>query len=585
MEKVRKTLQNSWFLYLACLVFVVQAAVFLIYREDSYIAIHDNLDLFVAHLKMMKLNDAFFAHDIKLPIVGGLDRDVFGSEWSLYNILFYIFPTFYAYLLGYAFKIAIGFCSFILLAKDIYGKNYDRYRSFAVILGLSFGLIPVFPAYGIAFTSVPLLIYILRRIYREKNRKRLMMWYAALFIYPLISYFSYHGFFILGYMCVATLILWIRNRRFPVRMIISVMILSAGFVLFEYRLFGAMLFSDTVTIRDSMVMASLGIKEVFDLAWDGFFNAQFHCQDSHKYAILPICLIAIIFFDIQHIRGKEYKKMLADPLNLVLLWIVFNSLIYGLYEFKPFRDIVEMIVPKLKGFQLDRTLFFNTFLWYALAFLTAKRLYDSGRKVWMVIANIWAVVILSVVMLGPQVYNDFYYTCYNQAYKLLLHKDTSTLNYREFYSEDLFDEIKADIGYDNEWSAAYGMHPGILQYNGISTLDGYIGMYTEEYKGKWRRVIAPALDKSPEFRQYFDEWGPRAYLYSGNGENTYAPLRNLVLEDNSLYINPDALKELNCKYIFSRIELDNSADLGLDLKGVYTGDLSPYTVYLYEFGS
>ena len=91
MAKVLKSVRKLWYLYLVELILFVQAAVFLYYRDNSYIAVHDNLDLFVAHFKMMKLNDAFFAHGVDLPIVGGLSRDVFGSEFSLYNILYYLF--------------------------------------------------------------------------------------------------------------------------------------------------------------------------------------------------------------------------------------------------------------------------------------------------------------------------------------------------------------------------------------------------------------------------------------------------------------------------------------------------------------
>ncbi len=582
MDKRLKNIGKCWYFYLVGLILFMQAAVFLYYRDNSYIAVHDNLDLFVAHFRIMKLNDAFFAHGVELPIVGGLDRDVFGSELSLYNILYYLFPSVTAYFIGYALKIAMGLFSTIWLAKDIYKADYRKYRPLVIVTGTAFGLLPVFPAYGLAFTSIPLVILILRKIYFYTDTKSLILWYAALFIYPLVSYFSYHGFFILGYMCAAVIVLWIKDRHFPLKLLIAVFVLGAGYMLFEYRLFGAMLFSDTVTIRESMTMSSLPFGEVIKLMAEGFLNAQFHCQDSHMYALLPVCLIAIAYFNVGYVRTHQASKILSDPINGVFVWIIFNSVIYGLYEWEPFRVMVEAIIPKLKGFQLDRTLFFNTFLWYALAFLIAKRMYDTKLKAWVTIANVWVVFILLIVTFKPQVYNDFYYTCYNQAYKLILNRETSTLSYREFYSEDLFDLIKADIDYDGEWSAAYGMHPAVLQYSGISTLDGYIGMYTEEYKQKWRRVIAPALDTAPGFRQYFDEWGPRAYLYSGSDENTFAPLRELTLSDHDLSIDPGALKELGCRYIFSRVEIDNTDELGIALKGIYSDDKSPYVIYLYE---
>lgn len=582
MGKILKSVRKLWFLYFVELLLFMQLAVFLACRDKSYIAVHDNLDLFIAHFKVLKLQKAFFAHNVTLPIVGGLDRDVFGSEFLLYNIFYYFFDPYIAYFIGYFAKVFIGLFSFTLLAKDVYGEAYGKYRPIVIVTALAFSLIPVFPTYGIAFTSVPLVVFLLRKIYFEEKVKTRLLWYLLLFLYPCLSYFSYHGFFILCYMVCAVIILWIRDRRFPFSIFISLFVLSLGYVLFEYRLFGAMLFSDTVTIRDSMVMSSLGIKEVCKLAMEGFVNGQFHCQDSHMYLVLPISLFTIIFLNTRYIRMKDLGKMIKDPINLIFLWIVFNSLIYGMYDWEPLRSFVETLVPKLKGFQFDRTLYFNTFLWYVLLFLICKRLYDTGLKAWVVIANVIVALAALVVMFEPQVYNDFYYTCYNQAYKVIKHKDTSTVNYREFYSQDLFEKIKEDIDYKNEWAVAYGMHPAVLEYNGIWTLDGYIGMYTDEYKGKWRDVIAPALDESDEFRRYFDEWGPRAYLFSASGENTYAPLREFKLEDERLMIDADALRALGCRYIFSRIRLSNEKELGIKPKGTYEDAGSPYVIFLYE---
>ena len=87
---------------------------------------------------------------------------------------------------------------------------------------------------------------------------------------------------------------------------------------------------------------------------------------------------------------------------------------------------------------------------------------------------------------------------------------------------------------------------------------------------------------SEEFRTLYDTWGARAYLYSGAGENTWQPVRKLILQDNSLYLNPQAFKDIGGVYLFSRIEIDNSGELGLKLVGEFSTDSSPYTIYVYE---
>lgn len=578
MERVKRFINKNWFLVFVGGLLFLQSAVFLIFREDSFLQVHDNLDLFVAHLQIMKNTDTFFAKDAVLPMIGGVSRDTFGSEFSLYNILYYLLTNFWAYMTGYALKIIIGIFTFCLLAKDIYKERYDTYRPLVIVLAAAYGMIPVFPAYGICFTSIPLIVYLLRRIYLEPNK-----WlYLGVFLYPLISYFSYFGFFILAYMVCAIIILWVKDKRFPKGMTAALFVLAAGYIVFEHRLFKEMLFSDVVTIRSTMMSNDFSLAENIRSMWDLFCNGQFHAQDSHTYLIMPVCLIGLVVINALYIKKKEWKKILTDSCNLTFGLIVFNCLIYGSYDWKAFRDLVETVVPQLTGFQFNRTYYFNPFLWYALLFFIVKRLYDSRKKVCMQTANVIVMAAAVVVMFAPQMYNDFYHTCYFHAYEIIKQKEVNDLSYGEYYSAELFESIKEEIDYSGEWSAAYGFNPAVLQYNGISTLDGYLGMYSQEYKEAFRQVIAPALETADWNRAYFDGWGARAYLFSGSDENTYAPYKDLGLQDTSLQINTEAYKNLGGQYIFSAIEISNQEELGLVLKGTYTHEASPYIIRLYE---
>ena len=578
MKKGILYISKNWYCFFVFGLLAMQALVFLIFRENSYIQVHDNMDLFVAHLQILKNTDTFFAQDVLLPMLGGVSRDTFGSEFSLYNILYYLLPNFWAYMTGYALKIGIGIFSFCLLAKDVYGEKYAVYRPLILVCAAAFGMIPVFPAYGIAFTSVPLIVWLLRRIYLTPSK-----WlYLGVFLYPLVSYFSYHGFFILAYIVCAVIILWIKDKRFPKGIALSCIVLALGYVIFEYRLFREMLFSDVVTIRSTMVETNYAFVENVKSVFEVFTKAMFHAQDSHFYVILPVSLIGLVLINAGYIRRKETKKILTDSCNLVFLFLIFNAVIYGTYNWEAFRNFIFTLVPQLTGFQFNRTIYFNPFLWYVLLFLLMKRLYDTKKKGFCYLANGIVMAAALVVMFKPQMYNDFYRTCYYHAYEIIKQKEVNDLNYREFYSEKLFDKIKDDIGYNQEWSAAYGMHPAVLQYNGIATLDGYLGLYEQEYKEAFREVIAPALETAEWNRNYFDTWAARTYLVSASDENTYAPYKDLELQDDRLMINTDAYKELGGKYIFSRIPIGNQAQLGLELRGTYTDASSPYTIYLYE---
>ena len=59
MKKICRTLTEKWYWLLFAAVILGEAAVFLFFGEGSYIATHDNLDLFMGHFQAMKYADAF----------------------------------------------------------------------------------------------------------------------------------------------------------------------------------------------------------------------------------------------------------------------------------------------------------------------------------------------------------------------------------------------------------------------------------------------------------------------------------------------------------------------------------------------
>ena len=158
------------FSILIVMIFVAAVAVFYcVIGENSYIAVHDNLDLFVAQFAMLRNTGTFFAHNVAAPFLGGVSRDVLPGEFSLYTILYVIFPPFTAYVVGYIAKVLIAVVSMRLLVKDIISVRSDRKNilgdntddndksklGMATLVGLLYGVLNMFPAFGIAFSSIP----------------------------------------------------------------------------------------------------------------------------------------------------------------------------------------------------------------------------------------------------------------------------------------------------------------------------------------------------------------------------------------------------------------------------------------------
>lgn len=589
-----------WFVFPITGFFLFLAGVFFGYGERSYIGVHDNMDLFLAQFQMLKNTDSFWKHGVDVPFLGGVSRDNLPSEFSLYSLLYMLFPTYTAYVLGLFGKILIGMFSFCLLAREVFSEKYAAYRPIVYMTGFAYGIIWFFPAFGFAFASIPLCVWLLLKIYRGQE-KRWYGWYAALFAYPLVSYFSYHGLFLLGYLVLAVLWLFCRmmylkkrgGRKLtpqeealctgkPVlRLFAALFVLAAGYVACEYRLFSQMLFCDEVTIRSSIVNASLSLPEIGKEIGQVFREGIFHADGVHGKVALPVCVVYFVVNNGLMIRKKQWRQLCRDPFNLAMVFILFNCVVYGLYDYEPLRSLVERLIPPLQGWQFNRTIFFNPFLWYVALFLVLIRLYDGG--VWqMWLANGIVCLAVLAVILTPTRYNDLYHTCYNRAYEYFHGQEVDDLTYEQFYAVELFEEIKEDIGYQGEWSAAYGFHPAVLEYNGIATLDGYLGFYPQRYKEEFRKVIAPALERVEATRIYYDDWGARAYLYSGTDLSIVSATKTVYATDDRIYIDAEAFRKLGGEYIFSRIALSNAGTTGLALVGGYTSADGSCSIYVYR---
>lgn len=631
---MRQLLRKNWDRLVMGGVLLGALILFILSGKDTYLAVPDNLELFQAQYQMLKNTGTFFTRGASSPFLAGISRDVLPSEFSLTAILYLLFPALPAYLINFFLRIFIAVLSFGLLYRELAPqilKNpeaekdprfYELGRKLALLAGFCYGLSSLFPAYGISFCSIPLILYLLIRLYRENNRKKGAALLAGIFFYPLLSYFSYFGLFLLAYLCAA--ILWLFIRRLVLRkkgkptgsglfrLFPALVLLAAGYIVWENRLFGQMLFSDEPSIRGTIKIASLSLKEAWGFMADSFVNGMMHAEPAQKYLVLPVCLAAFLIVNLSYLRAKKGREIFGDLFNLAVLILVFNSLIYGLYYYEPFRKLFETLVPPLTGWQFNRTIFFSPFLWYASFAIALIRL------AWMIRDKKWPELLKSlpawlmlaamlIVLAAPTQYNDLRLTAYARVYEWKTGGRMNNLSYGEFYSTELFDKIKEDLDYQEgtfsdaavtglnpedlqgrmkasgaDWSIAYGLYPAILEYNGIATLDGYLGFYSQAYKDDFRKVIAPALETNEGSRSYYDDWGARCYLYSGSGEVLVSPLRRYEPADRELQIDPEALRALGCRYLFSRIELTNAEKMQLILRGTYTDESSPYTIYVYE---
>jgi hypothetical protein len=346
----------------------------------------------------------------------------------------------------------------------------------------------------------------------------------------------------------------------------------------------------------------------------------YHAASMQLRVIAPVSILTSLFFlyrivsDAKHQSGSFFvriKTILARTDREIKLLFIFEILILifagiaALHESCLLQAFIRKYIPILKGFNWGRVWIFNRVLWYIVFALclycilqlkgTSFHLKRKSKPV--AIPSFLPKLTVSVVIglqmtyifLSPaSIYNDMSKTWFNKlvvktglAEKISLHvSDDDFISYKEFFAEDLFNDIKQDISYTDEKVVAFGYHPSVLLYNGFNCIDGYLSFYPLEHMRKFRALIAPELEMNKEAREYFDGWGGRMYLY--NSELSFQPTRNKSTSPVQLNIDMHVFSnDFNGKYILSRAEILNADELGLVFKKKYDRVESIYTIYLY----
>lgn len=532
---------------------------FAVFYNTLCIEVHDNLDQTTAWLNLLKENEAFFSSNDKiLPFMNGLQRSLFSPETQLINILYLLFPPLLYHIVVIILKFSIAFFSFNLLAKYLV-RNYDDIAWFVLILSVSFGLIPGYENLYFAIASLPLITYLYIRFLDERR----LFLLSCIFLYPILSDITRFGMFILFFMGVHSIVLFFQKKYTQMLgSALSVFVLTLGYILVEYRLIYSMILAKEPSMRKATIL--IPERNFIKVFFEGLLHGQYHFYSfSYIFLLFIFYLIYIV---------KKKKLSLNKDVVIVASIIVFNCFLYALYLTTDFSNFLGDIISPLAGWNFYRSLWFNAFLWHLLAVLLIQNTYPYIKKN---VLFFFCCIQLSFVVISPVYGNFFYYTLKGNISSLNKH----TLSHKEFYSENLFKDIKQKINYKNDQKVlAYGFHPAVLTFNGFFTVDGYHNAYYLKDKLRFRKLIEPGLNLSEKNKKYFDDWGGRAYVFSE--EVSYRPTREKHDSEVGLPINYDIAREMDIKYVISNYPL--KPEKNLVMKGIYTADRSPYVIRVYS---
>lgn len=584
MNKVKNIFQNVDVIVIAATSLLMLAMVlpYILWGQDSVITIHDNLDWNIATLKYTRDNGLFFPFNKASEIWGNMDSIYISNTFTLISLIFYIFPTFPAYVIAYLLSLGIGFFSMLALLRIIFNRDDDRQKNnILFVVAAIYSILPIIPYWRIAVASLPLSAVLFYKQWRRPSTQNLLF----CFLYAFITDFGSVALFICGFYLLGAIVVSMYQRKIRWNLLGGLLALSCGIVVANLKMFYLRIFMHEPLNRDFFIIAPADFLSSFKVY---LTYGHYHVFSAHRWILIFTFVVFCIrlTFEIKSFLrtgGKSVKSFVANLSNEMKIIVVSIflavcfSMVAALSDAKKL-EFVGRILPPLNGFSFTRVYIFNQILWY-VAFASALVIFRKLLKDRIRMLAVYFILSLQVlyVCTCATPYND---SATTWLCKLKSLNEDGIITYREFFSEELFETIKTDIDYKNEPVIAVGYHPSVLLYSGFNTIDGYISLYPYSDMLRFRKLIQPELEQNEKARNYYDSWGGRRYAY--NSQLSYEPTRRSATDAITLHIDEECFRDdFSGKYILSRTELSNAKELGLMHKGTFDSPESIYVIWVY----
>ena len=564
---------------------MVMAVLYLILKTDSIVPYHDQLDGEVSGY-MLRAKYLFSSISTYPEVMNGITENGLFPPAILIAHLYCLFSPFTAYAIAHIICMLIAFLGMYYCIL-LFTKN----NLIALGCGILFAYVPFLGVYGLCQYGLPMFFICSYSLYHGR-RKIACLIYIALF--GLTSSLVLIGYAILGFSCLFILYLLIKKEfRKHLWFTIQTIVLLGVYLLTNMSLilqiFGV---GDRVTShKEALVLEGTDFMTSF---LDIFYRGTIHVPAHQQILVIASTLFILISLILYKRISKKYKPYciaVYAMYGLNLFFALFYAIVYT-STVAAFRNRMGGVI---KEFQADRLFWLSTPLWFfilaILLFLAWERIkvwYCSSYgklKKWLLISCTSFVGIAVVMLYALTIY---YYSNLNKQVHRFIHQENyEQLTWSDFYAIDIMQEIKNYIGKDqSEYrTLSFGIYPAAALYNGFYCLDAYSNNYSLDYMKEFRNIIAKELDKNSELAHYYDEWGCRCYLYSGE----WWPDRTIASKDEmltapTLDFDFGAAYDMGARYLFSAVIIPNASELGLTLmkEEPFVTSTSYYAIYLYE---
>lgn len=572
------------FYFAGLFISILSVLPFIVLQEKACFTIGDFLD---DEVIILKLNGKYFFTGIHTQVVewlGGMHKASIQPSGFLLIWPFYFLGSLRGIQIIYLYDVIMAYTGMYLLASKTV-KN--KYAFLTAVCSFLFCFQPFYPQHGLSSLGFPLAIW---AFWELAEKRRILLAYLAIAVFALSSSLIWSGYIIVGGAFIFAIVLTVRHFRKEARNVwMGFGLLVILYLFVNKDTLYNVLFSGVKSHRDDpgKIYFYRGFKESFV---EIFKYGQFHVPSNHTY-IMAGCFVILgvagIYLLVRKIRRKESDKALSHLWIMgASLWMsaVFIAAFAAFYVTETGYKLRSHLGP-LESIQLDRFYWGYPTLWYLELLICLVLALDMlkkylNRKVHtavMLVGTTGLLIVMSLYLIGK---NEML----KVNLKQLCGKKVNNITYEQYYDHEVMDMVRDAIGKpQSEYRVGcLGMAPAVATENGFYTIDGYCTNYDLNYKYEFRRIMGNEIDKSEELHYYYDNWGSRVYLFSAELGTNW----NFGKTDEAVIMHWDidtsVLKELNCEYILSAVEVLNAEEIGLTLQGCYETPDSYRVIRIYE---
>lgn len=565
--KKNNFLQKNKIEYLiACSIIFLFHLPLIILGHNGYIMIDDVLNLEFLYKHLLKINGLLFELNPNLVIPNiypdGLSLGYIHSRFNIIDLLFYFFNSFDAYIINSILIKLIGFFSMRLLIIQNY-SSIGNLNTF--LISITFSLIPINSIYGLTVIGIPLLFVAFSNLI---NNEKLPLSFFMIFFYVIYSTpltYPFITFYLLIYLIYQ--LLYSVNKKRLKMFAFGIFLFSFFILLTEYSLIN---FSSSDSHRVLRTLYNTPTPSTYGITY-GIIKYTL-LGSYHPSLFIPVSLMPLLILYFRKIKGV---------LLLIISLIIINRLVDLIRPF--IENALVDYFPIIKLFDIGRLTWLNPFLFFLALIIIIKSITETKKSKSLIVVILILQSLFNVLrspeftfnlmdnkLAGKYFFNDDFFVKNLDTFRSNPTDINwlSSLNYNEFFSTDLFDEIKTHISLkQNEYRViSYGIDPSVLHFNGFHTLDGYTSNHSKEYHLTFDKIQPSNKIKSSHNLLLTNEFCRHCTTDKG------------FFSIEELNIDYKAIKFLNGKYLISGINILN--DDNLILENIFENSF--YKIFLYK---